>query len=478
MQDADGVSVRFYPDLDSWLCNARALLARGVAPARVWWHEDHAARREAAPRVRNVERAFVDEARYAACHRNDDRWALLYQLAWRLHHGEAQLLELSADPDVVRLRRYAKSVRRDRHKMKAFVRFREVDDGQVQPRYVAWFEPDHHIVELTAPFFKRRFANMRWSILTPERCAHWEGSGALWFSDGVDKSAAPDGDRLEDAWRIYYKSIFNPARLKTSAMRAEMPQKYWKNLPEAHLIPGLIRDANRRVDQMTGRQKQDDVLQCGPRPPSPQRLLDDAHAAAPAGSLEQLALGASACRDCALWQPATQVVFGEGPGNADIMLIGEQPGDHEDLAGRPFVGPSGQLLDRALAEAGISRSTLYVTNAVKHFGFVACGRRRMHSKPTIESVRACMSWLQREIAAVQPGLLVCLGVTAATAVLGEGVTLRHARGKFLSQDGRDVLVTAHPAFVLRQRDRGRARREYRHFVQDLVLASEWRDASA
>lgn len=475
----DRASARFYPDFESWWHSARAMRRRGISPDDLWWHADRDATRVTlARRAHRGEGAFVDEARYAACHRSDDRWALLYQLFWRLHHGEGHLMELTADPQVVRLQRYAKSVRRDRHKMKAFVRFREVDDGHAQPRYVAWFEPDHFIVELTAPFFQRRFTNMRWSILTPRCCAHWEGEGQLWFSDGVDKSAAPAGDRFEEAWRIYYKSIFNPARLKTSAMRSEMPQKYWKNLPEAHLIPELVRAADRRVDQMVSARKEDDVLRCGPRPASPGHLLARAQDAAAENSLDKLRLRAQSCRDCQLGSSATQVVFGEGPQRADIMLVGEQPGDQEDLAGRPFVGPAGQLLDRALEEAALERSTLYVTNAVKHFGFVARGRRRMHSKPTIESVRACSAWLREEIRLVAPNLIVCLGTTAATAVLGEGVRFSQLRGQIVRTQAHDVLVTVHPSFVLRQRDRGGGQREYRRLVDDLAQAGAYRHSPA
>ncbi|MFK8014720.1 MAG: UdgX family uracil-DNA binding protein [Gammaproteobacteria bacterium] len=464
-------SERFFPNFDSWWASARRCLDQACAPDDLWWHVDREQPHAPPARAPKVLEAFFEQARCAACHRAEDRFALMYQILWRLHHGEAHLLEVSADRDVVRLLRYAKAVRRDRHKMKAFVRFREVDDGGDEPRFVAWFEPDHFIVELTAPFFVRRFTNMRWSILTPEQCAHWEGDGDLWFSAGVDKSAAPADDRLDDAWRIYYQSIFNPARLKVNAMRSEMPQKYWKNLPEARLIPELVRQADARVERMAEQRKTADELRCGPRPDSPAETLEQARAAAVPDSMQALQLAAQGCQRCPLWQPATQVVFGEGPTDATVMVVGEQPGDQEDLTGRPFVGPAGQLLEQALCDAAIARETVYLTNAVKHFGFTPRGRRRMHQRPTIESVHACSSWLFREIDLVRPEVLVCLGKTAASAVLGYDVDIARQRGRSVMWRDRQVLITVHPAYLLRRGRNAVSASDYRQFVAELAQAS-------
>jgi DNA polymerase len=469
---ADRAAVRFYPDFDSWLGAAAGELRRGRSPAAAWWQPDIECVRERGG-AGALSVAFTEQARAASCHSAADRWALLYAIAWRLQNGEPHLMSLAGDADVARLHRYAKAVRRDVHKMKAFVRFRAVPEPaapDAEPRYVAWFEPEHHIVEYAAPFFQRRFSNMRWSILTPSRCAHWEGGGRPWFSGGVDKSAAPDGDRFEDAWRVYYRSIFNPARLKTRAMMSEMPQKYWRNLPEAALIPELVRDADRRVAEMEAARKSEDTLRCGPRPASPARLLDDEVAGSPAGSLQRLALEASRCRACPLWEPATQTVFGEGPANARIVIVGEQPGDQEDLAGRPFVGPAGRLLDRALAQAGLDRDALYLTNAVKHFGFRPSGKRRLHQKPTIESVRACMSWLRRELDLVDPALVVYLGATAASTEFGADVRVGASRGRLAERGGRLHLVTAHPSSVLRAPDGSARERAFAALVDDLRLA--------
>jgi DNA polymerase len=476
-QAGEGQQVcRFRPGFEAWQPAARRLLAQGIAPQDVWWQPDSQAPVDVdahAPPAPRVPRVFLDMARAASCHSQPDRWALLYSLLWRLTHGERHLMQLGGDAQIVRLTAYVKAVRRDVHKMKAFVRFRAVTENDGQTRYVAWFEPAHFIVEYAAGFFSRRFSNMRWSILTPLGCAHWEGAdaGGLWFSAPVDRGAAPDGDALEDAWQVYYRSIFNPARVKVRAMQSEMPRKYWKNLPEARLIPQLLREADRRVSTMQARPASEERLHCGPRPDSPGETL--ARATASAGdALSALALRAQACRGCPLWEPATQTVFGEGPARARIMLVGEQPGDQEDLAGRPFVGPAGELLDRALAAAGLDRGQLYVTNAVKHFKFEPRGKRRIHAKPSARDIAACRPWVEAELRAVDPAIVVCLGLSAGLAMLDRPLTLNRSRGQWIEQDARQYLLTAHPAYLLRLPDRRRRQVEYDRFVSELALAAQ------
>ena len=258
--------ITFAPTFAGWQQAARRALQAGVQPGAIHWqeHDDaqpalgmfDAKEEEPAPITPTTEhrvpRAFVDVARRVACHRDPQRWTLLYRILFRLTHGEAHLLLVAVDPDVHLLTAMDKAVRRDVHKMRAFVRFRTVvaEDGETW--YVAWFEPEHHVVEMNAPFFTDRFASMRWSILTPERCAHWDGS-ALHFTAGLTRDKAPDADAIEPLWRQYYAHIFNPARVKTHAMQKEMPKRYWKNLPEAELIPTLLRQAPKRVDTMLAR---------------------------------------------------------------------------------------------------------------------------------------------------------------------------------------------------------------------------------
>ena len=261
---------------DEWRAEARRLLHDGVPPNEVVWSEatdgqsfldgllDAAPGEDtavAAPSARfRVPARFLTVAPTASCFRDPQRWALLYRVLWRVTHGEPHLMHVDVDADVHRLLAMEKAVRRDAHKMHAFVRFRGVvregADGEDETHYVAWFEPEHLIVEHATPFFARRFANMRWSILTPDASAHWD-LRSLHFGPGIPRSEAPAPDALEELWRTYYASTFNPARLKTNAMRAEMPKKYWSNLPEAALIPRLIQEAPARVEEMIERAKRE-----------------------------------------------------------------------------------------------------------------------------------------------------------------------------------------------------------------------------
>jgi uracil-DNA glycosylase len=189
-------------------------------------------------------------------------------------------------------------------------------------------------------------------------------------------------------------------------------------------------------------------------------------------SLQTLREEAANCRACRLWKDATQTVFGEGPAHARAMLVGEQPGDKEDLAGKPFVGPAGQMLDRALEEAGIDRRQVYVTNAVKHFKFVPRGKIRLHQKPTTPEIKACRQWYERELAAIKPTLVVAMGATAAQSVFGKITPINKNRGRLIDlDDGVKALVTVHPSYLLRLPDADSKAREYKRFVSDLRIAA-------
>jgi probable DNA metabolism protein len=238
--------------LRRWRGTARTALQFELAPEQVVWADDGSATRlfgevigEGERTTFNVPRQFKSLAASVACHRDISRWSLLYELLWRVAHEEPHLLEIASDPLMHRLVRMHRSVRRAAHKMKAFVRFRQFED-----EFVSWFEPAHAVVERTAPFFVERFPSMRWTILTPDGCARWDLE-KLTVSAGIERHQAPaTHDALEDLWRTYYAGTFNPARLNRDAMRAEMPQQYWKNLPEARMIAELTREAPARVTRM------------------------------------------------------------------------------------------------------------------------------------------------------------------------------------------------------------------------------------
>ncbi|HEX8057800.1 MAG TPA: UdgX family uracil-DNA binding protein [Novosphingobium sp.] len=440
-------------DFDGWREAARRLAGAGISPDAVVWQvgEDRAdlfaAEQElpSAPIAElRVPRTFVELAETAILHRDPERCALLYRLLFRLAENP-RLIEDHADPLVRRVEGLSRAVRRDIHKMRAFVRFRELDG-----EFVAWFEPEHHIVRANAGFFVRRFAAMRWSILTPDISLHWDGE-TLREGPGADRSQAPDSDVLEEVWKAYYASIFNPARLKVSAMLKEMPRRYWKNMPEAQLIAPLIAGAQAREAVMTAQ-----VVA------PPERRI----------TLAGLHKEADACRRCPLWKDATQCVFGEGPPDARIMVVGEQPGDEEDRAGDPFVGPAGQVLARAMEEAKIERGHIYLTNAVKHFKFVLRGKRRIHQTPNAGEIDACRWWLDQEIGLLRPAATVMLGASAIRGVTGRAGSVGAMRGQALPLAHGIGVVSYHPSYILRQPDRDAAREAEAALVADLKRAAD------
>jgi DNA polymerase len=212
------------------------------------------------------------------------------------------------------------------------------------------------------------------------------------------------------------------------------------------------------------------------QPPTPKKRRARAakpEAAQTPGSLDDARRDAAECKACPLWKAATQTVFGEGKARSRIMMVGEQPGDQEDRAGRPFVGPAGQLLDRALAEAGIDRNQVYVTNAVKHFKFEPRGKRRLHKKPSDAEIDACYRWLERELTLVAPQLVIALGATAARALLHRATPIGVNRGRLIEFSPQmRILITVHPSFLLRVPDEYKAV-EYRRFVEDLKIAAQF-----
>ncbi|MGJ3231503.1 MAG: UdgX family uracil-DNA binding protein [Oceanicaulis sp.] len=463
-------------DFDGWRDAARRLCAAGATPGDVSWRTPSSPPSllggdpEPAARAGVLVRApkrFIDLAKKAAHLRDSERFARLYALLVKLQ-DRSHLLDDPADPDAAWLWAGDKSIRRDIHKMHAFVRFKAAGTSEAgRERFAAWFEPEHRILELAAPFFMRRFAGMDWVIVTPDGTAAWDGS-QLAFGQAGTRADVPAEDAVEDQWRTYFKSIFNPARLKVHAMTAEMPKKYWKNLPEAALIPDLIAEAETRSRAMQA---------AAPTAPSrlSQRLIERraadtrADAMVPA-TLEEARAQAARCERCPLHCNASQTVFGEGPQEARLMIVGEQPGDAEDLAGRLFVGPAGQVLDGALRSAGIDRRAAYLTNAVKHFKYERRGRRRIHQRPTSSEIDQCRWWLDIERDLVKPEMTIVLGASAARGLLGETVKIADVRGRVIEARGGPALITVHPSYLLRLPDPARRAEEEARFVEELASA--------
>lgn len=444
-------------DFEGWRDATRRMVRADVPPDRITWESPadqgadlfaHGDRRLPSPPADapqpRASRDFLQLAQSVILHSDCTRFSLLYRVLWRLQ-SRPRLMEDKADPDVRSMEDLARQVRRDIHKMRAFVRFRSVEEEGAE-HYVAWFEPEHHILRANAGFFVRRFTTMRWSILTPRGTLHWDGE-ALQEGPPATRADAPSGDPVEALWRKYYASIFNPARLKVGAMLKEMPRKYWKNMPEAALIPELIAGAQAREAQMVKAGEQD----FGERPQS----------------LGEIGEAILACRRCEIGCNGTRAVMGEGPASAALMIVGEQPGDNEEEQGRPFVGPAGKLLRSHFEEAGISGERAYLTNAVKHFKFVPRGKRRLHQNPTAKEIDVCRWWLDGERALVQPRLILALGASAARSLLGKTVSVQKVRGEpHLLDDGSELWITTHPSYLLRLQDSGRAEEEAK-FANDL-----------
>lgn len=436
-------------DFDEWRAKARACIQAGLSPDQVQWaaslqangdlfaaSADQLPQGDAAMTVRGSV-AFLRLAKSVILHNDPLRHTLLYQLLWRLQTNP-KLLSDASDSLIRRCHLLDKAVARDIHKMRAFVRFREVadDDGGVQ--YVAWFEPQFAILRTNARFFVDRFASMRWSILTPDGSLYWDGA-QLHEGPSAQRDQAPGGDPAEDLWRTYYASIFNPARLKVGAMVKEMPRRYWKNLPEAELIPGLIAGAQKREAAMVALGES--------------RFAD----MAVPQSLAELAQGIATCRRCAIGCNGTSAVPGTGDPSGGIMIVGEQPGDQEEIAGTPFVGPAGQLLRAEMQRAGLGQRPLYLTNAVKHFKYRSQGKIRLHQNTSSAEIDMCRWWLEREIDLAQPRLILALGASAARSLLGRNVSISRARGTWMDlPDQRRLLISYHPSYLLRLDDEARA----------------------
>jgi DNA polymerase len=447
----------------AWRAAALGALAAGLAPDAIDWRASEppglqhaqtlfdygatttaAAAKPTAPStaVVHVSKELAALLQDAALYREPQRWAFLYKVLWRWHQGDRAVAS-PADADGARLDRMARSVRRAKHDMIAYVRFRKPASALTSPEYVAWYEPEHDVLAWAADHFAQRMGRASWLIATPRGAAFWDG-GQL----QLDLRRALPGehrcdtaDEAEMLWLAYYRSTFNPARLNEAALEQHMPVRFWKGLPEGPLIPAMISEAKsgaRRLAQASG------VGALGGK-----SIPIEAESAQPA---REQPSSLDSCRRCELWRNATQAVHGSGPSNARIMLIGEQPGDHEDLSGQPFVGPAGQLLELAMTRAGLTREQVYLTNAVKHFKWEPRGKRRLHKTPGQREVEACSYWLERELESVRPAVIVTLGATALVALLREKASLRDYIDEPFELDRGWGIATYHPSFALRQQN--------------------------
>ena len=417
-------------DWDGWRVATRAHVLSGTPPEAITWAIGGPG--ELLPTGTGsfgVPRQLVALAAQAVQARDPARFDLLYRLVWRAQAGEP-VLDLHGDPELTLARRLALAVRAEAHRMRTHLRFLPLDG----PAYLGWYAPAHFVLEANAQLLVRRFAALRFTILTPDASADWDGT-TLRFGAGLDAAAVPDDAALAAQWRAYGPDILEPARIGTAIPATEMLDEDPRPPDQPPLGPVVL-----------------------PVPTDP--------------PLRDAAADAVSCRRCPLGDPATQTVFGEGPADAALLFIGEQPGDQEDVIGRPFVGPAGQMLDRALEEAGIDRRRIYITNAVKHFKFTPRGTRRIHQTPEAPEIQACRFWLDVERVRLRPKLTVLMGGTAARAVLGRPVTIGRERGRpFALPDGARGFITVHPSFLLRVPDEETRVREYERFVTDLREAA-------
>jgi DNA polymerase len=450
-------------DIDGFRRAVRWLLAEQIAPADVsWrgcWPEAISVRdKEEAPHIQ-LPADVVSMVKLVMCHNDSERYGLLFNLIWRVQRGERHLLAVASDPLVYRLARMRKAVAREIHKMHAFLRFQSVPSDRGD-RFVAWFEPQHFILDEVATFFVSRFPGFEWSILTPLGSLHWDRRLLTAGGPASKPDLGRAQDEFEKGWIDYYRSTFNPARLNSKLMQAEMPKKYWKNMPEARVINDIVRDASHRVGDMFTAEPSVSTKR------TPERALQNAATSAPSSlaALNKIIMASEP-----FVTGGKSAVLGEGPTHPALAFVGEQPGDQEDLEGRPFVGPAGEVLDRALAASGISRQQCYVTNAVKHFKYQERGKRRIHQRPTLGEIKHYRWWLQEELKLVQPKFIVALGASAAYALTGRPVKITAERGLTVFE-GKPGLITIHPSYILRLQDKHERAVEFTKFVADLSSA--------
>lgn len=455
---------------DAWRQAAKSAISHHIEPQHINWAAQNSLFIEqplpdACDKTAiSTPKAFLDLAHSIVWHSDPERFYLLYEALWRIVHRDGNPLS-PVDALGIRLSRMAKNVRRDLHKMHAFLRFREIEPLTERRRFAAWFEPDHNIVEPASSFFVARFSDMDWSILTPQRSVNFE-NGKLSFQPGAERPNL-SSDATEALWATYFTHIFNPARTNARAMLSEMPKKYWKNLPETNLIPEMLKNAEARVGEM--REAQASTPRKGAARISERYRVQFETLSDNVEVLDDLQKAIRQCTRCNLCEHATQAVCGAGAEKADLMIVGEQPGDQEDLNGQPFVGPAGQLLRRLMHQAHIAHEHVWLTNAVKHFKFMPRGKRRLHQTPNRDEINHCRWWLRQEITLIKPRVILALGASAAFALTEINKPLSERRGRTeTTYDGTIIKFSWHPAYILRVPDKQRHISAEQELLADLV----------
>ena len=447
-------------DFAEWRVAARALLLRGTRPDEVIWDDpamaiDLFVEPEDRPEdvsgraVGVVPPRFLELAEAAICHREPIRFGLLYRLLFRLQK-DRDLIEARSDPDVSKLYRLATDVRRDTQAVKAALR-----DGEARTPFAVWIEPQHYVLERTISTVLEDNSDTAWAILASYRSVAWDGE-QLVFGAGARRGGAPRNNAGTAAWHSYFSKIFGGPSSSGATGRNRLTTELIASLTKLQAEAPMERPpgADLPVPSRSVREKE----------------LNDV------GSLADARAAVQGCRRCPLYEHATQAVFGEGPETAEVMFVGEQPGDQEDLAGKPFVGPAGQVFDRALETVGLDRRRIYVTNAVKHFKFEPRGKRRIHQKPGAGEIQACRFWLELEREFVRPKLIVAMGATAVQSVMGKSASISSLRGKKLElPGGAALLVTVHPSYLLRIPDADRKAEELKKFEADLRAVKAYVD---
>lgn len=455
---------------EAWLHAASTLIAAEAAPHLVDWGDtgqsdglfaDTSAFHAAPPVALDIPPALQDRLEEITCYIGEERWSLPYRVLWRCLHNDWSAL-MPGDTDGSRFARRERAVRCTAHAMKGFLRFQEAPQHTHSPRFVAWYEPAHNVLKSVARHFAERMGQTSWLIATPLGSANWDGR-QLSFGPPLSKPAL-EADLIEALWLDYYRSTFTPERLNVPLMHAHLPRQYHANLPETRVMPALITEAKLGVLHA--------------EPASPALKSESKHCQSARPSRFDLGHELEQCRRCKLWEQATYPVGGSGPSHARIMLVGEQPDDHDDLIGEPFSGELGHFLESLLQTAGLDREQVYLTHAVKHFNFESVQLQRRYRAPTDAHIQACRGWLEQEIIRLAPVAMVALGRSAAKALLEDEPPVPTGDSPLLVTRGnRRIFLTWHPGYALKAADPKARLAAQSHIVASLQSALQFSLAS-